>query len=197
MRIRFGPAGIPLSCKGRTLKDGIEDVHALELNAMEIQLVRAVGEVLGDLAEINELSKELDVSLSVHAPYYMDLTGSPKMVERSIENLKWSAEIAEKLGASVVTTHIGINHTKNQKKTLESVVRNVRVVAMPGAIMPAPLVAPPRVTAPSPRSQRSAICLGTVSVVMIARAKRSPASSEESSARAAASMPGGSFAMGR
>ncbi|MCL2510189.1 MAG: TIM barrel protein [Methanomassiliicoccaceae archaeon] len=39
--IRFGPAGIPLSCKGRTLKDGIEDVHNLSLNALGIQMVRA------------------------------------------------------------------------------------------------------------------------------------------------------------
>ena len=39
--IRFGPAGIPLSCKGRTLEDGIEDVHNLSLSALEIQLVRA------------------------------------------------------------------------------------------------------------------------------------------------------------
>src|SRR3972149_5490044 len=33
--IRFGPSGIPLSCKGRTLRDGIEDVHNLGLTAME------------------------------------------------------------------------------------------------------------------------------------------------------------------
>ncbi|MGQ9583099.1 MAG: TIM barrel protein [Thermoplasmatota archaeon] len=38
--IRFGPGGIPLSCKGRTQRDGIEDVHTLGLNAMEIQFVR-------------------------------------------------------------------------------------------------------------------------------------------------------------
>ena len=38
--IRFGPAGIPLSCKGRTLQDGIEDVHNLSLSALEIQMVR-------------------------------------------------------------------------------------------------------------------------------------------------------------
>ena len=44
MNVRFGPAGIPLSCKGRTLKDGLEDIYALELNAMEIQLVRGVGQ---------------------------------------------------------------------------------------------------------------------------------------------------------
>lgn len=37
--IRFGPAGIPLSCKGRTLRDGVEDVHNLSLTAMEVQMV--------------------------------------------------------------------------------------------------------------------------------------------------------------
>src|SRR4030067_1484936 len=39
--IRFGPAGIPLSCKGRTLEDGIDDVRNPGLPAMEAQLGRA------------------------------------------------------------------------------------------------------------------------------------------------------------
>lgn len=43
--IRFGPAGIPLSCKGRTLEDGIEDVHNLSLTALEIQMIRAKANV--------------------------------------------------------------------------------------------------------------------------------------------------------
>lgn len=38
--IRFGPSGIPLSCKGRTLEDGLEDVHKLGLNAFEVQFLR-------------------------------------------------------------------------------------------------------------------------------------------------------------
>jgi deoxyribonuclease-4 len=38
--IRFGPAGIPLSCKGRTLRDGISDVHHLGLTAMEVQFIK-------------------------------------------------------------------------------------------------------------------------------------------------------------
>src|SRR3989304_1018238 len=38
--IRFGPSGSPMSRKGRTLGDGIEDVHNLGLTAMEVQLVR-------------------------------------------------------------------------------------------------------------------------------------------------------------
>lgn len=38
--IRFGPSGIPLSCKGRTLLDGVKDVHKLGLSAMEVQFLR-------------------------------------------------------------------------------------------------------------------------------------------------------------
>ncbi len=38
--IRFGPAGIPLSCKGRTLRDGIADVHHLGLAALEAQFIK-------------------------------------------------------------------------------------------------------------------------------------------------------------
>ena len=38
--IRFGPAGIPLSCKGRTLRDGISDIHSLGLTAMEVQFIK-------------------------------------------------------------------------------------------------------------------------------------------------------------
>jgi len=37
---RYGPAGIPLSSKGRTIKDGIEDVHMMGLSAIEIQMIR-------------------------------------------------------------------------------------------------------------------------------------------------------------
>ncbi|MGM0510974.1 MAG: TIM barrel protein [Thermoplasmatota archaeon] len=38
--IRFGPSGIPLSCKGRTLLDGVKDVHKLGLSAIEVQFLR-------------------------------------------------------------------------------------------------------------------------------------------------------------
>ena len=38
--IRFGPSGIPLSCKGRTLLDGVKDVHKLGLSALEVQFLR-------------------------------------------------------------------------------------------------------------------------------------------------------------
>ncbi len=38
--IRFGIAGIPLSSKGRTLYDGVKDVHNMGLRALEVQFLR-------------------------------------------------------------------------------------------------------------------------------------------------------------
>jgi deoxyribonuclease-4 len=127
MNIWFGPAGIPLSCKGRTIIDGIEDVHAFDLNAMEIQLVRAVGKELDNPLEIKRTAERLNVKLSVHAPYYMDLAGKQKAQARSIENIKWSAKVAHSIGANVVVTHLGL-YVGSKKNTLEQIVKNVRKV---------------------------------------------------------------------
>ena len=66
--IRFGPAGIPLSCKGRTLRDGIADIHHLGLTAMEVQFIKvnpltrfAMDEEVGKLPR--ELAQPLVVSV--------------------------------------------------------------------------------------------------------------------------------------
>jgi deoxyribonuclease-4 len=126
MSVRFGPAGIPLSCKGRTLKDGLEDIYALELNAMEIQLVRGVGQKIENTEEIMSLAEELDIQISVHTPYYMDLIGDKEGIERSLENVKWAGILADQLGAEVVNTHIGLFGNKSKKDVNELVIKNVR-----------------------------------------------------------------------
>jgi len=163
--IRFGPAGIPLSCKGRTLKDGIEDVHNLGLTAMEAQLVRAhvqerpceaeeVGvkprnlttdmvieitrkkgdkdQIISDLDEpikkgdslvtlasgiaksyqelrqLKLMADELDVALSIHTPYYMDLVGEGELSFKSMDSIRWGGLMAKELGATAVVTHMGL-----------------------------------------------------------------------------------------
>jgi deoxyribonuclease-4 len=126
MNIRFGPAGIPLSCKGRTLKDGIEDIHALQLDAMEVQLLRPMRDIPEELDLIKELGEELDVKLSVHAPYYMDLLGDENYRERSLENVLWSGEIARDLGGDVLSIHVGMYHGHQEDEALELAIKHVR-----------------------------------------------------------------------
>ena len=42
MPVKFGPAGVPLSCKGRTIVEGMDDIIALGLETMEAQTVRMI-----------------------------------------------------------------------------------------------------------------------------------------------------------
>lgn len=176
--IRFGPSGIPLSCKGRTQKDGLEDVHTLGLNAMEIQFVRVntfprfvtdeeigkhpreiveeyivdvqhkdgkkMSSVLADknlvlekgdqltvlvsgvakdypeLKEIGELARDLDIQLSIHSPYYMDLLGTPDMVAKSMENIRLTGLLARDLGCDFIVTHLGMYSQFTKEEALET-----------------------------------------------------------------------------
>jgi deoxyribonuclease-4 len=183
--IRFGPAGIPLSCKGRTLKDGIEDVHNLGLSALEIQFVRlnltqrfptdeeigskprkivgdlvlkmerkegkkvkeitnlntnmkkgdilysltsSLGKDYHELEKLKNMAKELDIELSLHTPYYMDLLGEEKVMKKSIEGITLSGLIAHELGINVIVTHLGIygDYTSEEaSKKIESSLRKI------------------------------------------------------------------------
>ncbi len=181
--IRFGPSGIPLSCKGRTLRDGIEDVHNLGLTAMEVQLVRVNlverhatdeeagltprelpnelvvqigrrsdgrdlritslgapierGDVLYSLAsgvardyreleELGQIARELDIELSLHAPYYMDLANADGLAAKSVDAIKWGGLLAEAMNARIVVAHIGLYGELAPEEALRRVAENVR-----------------------------------------------------------------------
>ncbi|HUT26695.1 MAG TPA: TIM barrel protein [Methanomassiliicoccales archaeon] len=147
------------------MKDGIEDVHNLGLNAMEVQMVRVnvmprspddeeVGmtprDLEGDLiveihrrkgkkevqitnldekikeddtlislssglvqnynelAELGLMGSELDVQLSMHTPYYIDLTSSTDLARKSMDSIRWAGLMTQEMGGSVVVTHLGL-----------------------------------------------------------------------------------------
>ncbi len=97
--IRFGPAGIPLSCKGRTLRDGLADAHHLGLTAMEIQFIkvnpltrRALDEEIGKLPR--EIPQQLVVSVGPadHAggTPVLEAFDAPVRRRDSLTTLTWS-----------------------------------------------------------------------------------------------------------
>jgi len=125
--IRIGQAGIPLSCKGRTNKDGlIYTKEILDLNAMEIQFVRGLY-VMGDEEAqfMRTYSEENDVELHVHAPYYINFADDDE-IDLSFEKALFSAKIAEKMGAKTVVLHPGYYGEKNEKKTLKNITKNIK-----------------------------------------------------------------------
>ena len=172
--IKFGVAGIPLTSKGRTYIDSIEDIGNLGLNSLEVQLLRVnvsedpaieyvgmypkdvedsiIVDVLRpdengnyksigteneieeddiiqeifwnmarnyeDLRSGSEIARELDVDISMHAPYYMDMLNGGEMAEKSINHLRWSLLIGRAMGAKRIITHTGF-YTKKKSESLK------------------------------------------------------------------------------
>ena len=180
--IRFGPAGIPLSCKGRTLQDGIEDVHNLSLNALEVQMVRPsaytrppedeeIGMTIKDITEnfvveigrddeiisdpdepieedddlfympspvtgtfndlytVGKMAKRMDVSLSIHTPYYMDLGTNGDMTQLCIDSIRHAGLIMNALGGGMVVTNLGIyDGTMDEAEIDSNIIGNLEYI---------------------------------------------------------------------
>jgi len=128
--IRIGQAGIPLSCKGRTNKDGlVYTKQVLDLNAMEIQFVRGLYIMEDEEAQfLHDYAKENDVELHVHAPYYINLAGDSKEVELSFDKILYSARLANKMGAKTVVVHPGFYGDESPKKTMKKITKNVKKI---------------------------------------------------------------------
>ena len=124
--IRIGQAGIPLSCKGRTNKDGlVYTKKILDLNAMEVQFVRGLYIMEDEEALfMKDYAKENDVELQVHAPYYINLAGSSEELSLSLEKILYSARAADKMGAKTVVIHPGYYGEQSEKKTMKRIIKN-------------------------------------------------------------------------
>lgn len=128
--IRIGQAGIPLSCKGRTNKDGlVYTKQILDLNALEIQFVRGLYVMEDEEAQfISDYSRENDVELHVHAPYYINLAGSSDEIDMSIEKIMYSARIANKIDAKTVVIHPGYYGKESERKTMKKIIKNTKKI---------------------------------------------------------------------
>ncbi len=126
--IRIGQAGIPLSCKGRTNKDGlVYTKNILDLNAIELQFVRGLYIMEDEEAQfIHDFAKENDVELHVHAPYYINLAASDEELDNSFDKILYSAILGQKMGAKSVVVHPGYYGDEGEKKTLRRIIKNVK-----------------------------------------------------------------------
>jgi len=124
--IRIGQAGIPLSCKGRTNKDGIIYTHTvLDLNAIELQFVRGLYVMPEEEATIiKEYSEENDIEIHVHAPYYINLAGDAEETEMSFTKIMRTAQMAKDIGAKTIVIHPGFYGDHSEKKTMKIIAKH-------------------------------------------------------------------------
>lgn len=115
----LGPAG----SSGHGTLEGIRFVKEQRLRTMEVEFVRGV-KMKNDLArQCGDAARELGISLSIHAPYYINLASAEKDKRRaSIKRIMDSCERGHHLGA----THVVFHAAYYGKLSPESTYRIVR-----------------------------------------------------------------------
>ncbi|ALU11578.1 hypothetical protein EYM_02675 [Ignicoccus islandicus DSM 13165] len=123
-RLRFGPAGIPNVTKRKNVIEGIKTVAQLGLDAMELEFVRGVRLSIDKAREAGRVARELDVVLTAHAPYYVNLAAKEEEKRRkSIEYVLQSARVLHAAGGWSVVFHPGW-YMKRPPSTVYSIIRD-------------------------------------------------------------------------
>ena len=127
MKIRLGPAGVPISCKKRDSISGIKRVAELGLNAMEIEFVRGVHMSVQTAKEVGKTAKDYRIELSCHAPYYVNLLSKDRsIVSASKKRILDTLERGHHMGAVMSAVHTGYYGKYSKEEAMKVVVRECR-----------------------------------------------------------------------
>ncbi len=108
MPVKLGPAGVPLSCKGRTIVEGMDDIISLGLETMEVQTVRMVApQHFEQYWQAGVLANKTDFEMNIHGPYYSELLGGKVERGRSLSKIEATLQAARTINARHITLHAG------------------------------------------------------------------------------------------
>lgn len=108
MSVKLGPAGVPLSCKGRTIVEGMDDIISLGLETMEVQTVRMVApQHFEQYWQAGVLANKTDFEMNIHGPYYSELLGNRVERGRSLAKIEATLQAARTINARHITLHTG------------------------------------------------------------------------------------------
>lgn len=121
MKIRLGPAGIPMCCKSMNSIEGVKKIADIGLDAMEVAFTHGIYMSLKDSKKMGKAAEEVDVELSIHAPYYINLASEKqKVIDASKKRILDSLERGNLMNATVVVVHAGY-YGKDKEKARQMI----------------------------------------------------------------------------
>jgi deoxyribonuclease IV len=121
--IRFGPAGLgPV----KSALDVLTEYNKKGLRACEIAFTYGVYIKPTDAEAIRKKAKELDIKLSIHAPYWVNLNSDePEKIHSTKKRILDCCDIGEKLGVEVVVFHPGY-YGKDKAKAYDKIKEGIK-----------------------------------------------------------------------
>ncbi len=109
--LRFGTVGSPQTTPGTGTPDAIRHSREIGLDHLEIAWTRSVRVSDETCAEIKAVAQQHNISLSVHAPYFINLNSqTADKMQKSDERLLAAARAGYKCGAADIVFHPGSYH---------------------------------------------------------------------------------------
>ena len=103
-------------------KKGVQQVHQLGLDCMEVVFTYGVKMKEPQAREIGDLARELQIALSVHAPYYVNLASKEsEKITASRQRILQSCEMATHLGARYIVFHAGFYQQRDQEQVYQMI----------------------------------------------------------------------------
>ncbi|MBW3002546.1 TIM barrel protein [Candidatus Woesearchaeota archaeon] len=104
MKVCIGPAGI-----GSPAVAGLKEIAEAGMHCAEVEFTHSVYMKSNKVAkEVGEAAKKLEIDLSVHCPYYINLVSADKSkIAASKKRILTSAERGHHLGAKYIIFHAG------------------------------------------------------------------------------------------
>jgi deoxyribonuclease-4 len=115
--IRFGTVGSPQTTPKSGTPEAIRHIRELGLDHLEIAWVRSVRVSDETCAEIKATAEKHDVTLSIHAPYYINLNSqTDELMEKSDARLLAAARKGYLAGARDIVFHPGSYHKQPEEE---------------------------------------------------------------------------------
>ncbi len=121
--ILFGPAGLgPVKQSEEILKS----LNKNNLNACEIAFTYGAYIKKPDTIKIKNLAKKYNISLSIHAPYWINLNSiEEEKIKASKKRILKSCEIGDYIGAKNIVFHAGYYGKKSKQETFEKIKKEI------------------------------------------------------------------------
>src|SRR5439155_15814548 len=81
-----------------------------------------------ELEDLGTIARELDIELTLHAPYYMDFADVDGLASKSMDSAVWGGLLADALQARLVVMHLGRYGDLDRQLALERVKENLAAV---------------------------------------------------------------------
>lgn len=133
-KLLFGISGLPIGEGDKfTYPTGIEYLHSIGLDAMELPFVRSVNVTPKNRPAILEAKEKYDFYLSAHGSYFINLNAEVEEKKlKSIDRILQGSEALKSIGGKSLIFHPGFYLKSSKEEALAEIKKNL--LTLPGNI---------------------------------------------------------------